>query len=255
MNAEHLIQSALHHHQAGKLGRAVALYKEVLALDPNNADAWHYLGVIAHQKGEDDRAVTLIGRSTQLNDRNADAFNNLGEAQRGLGQLDTAIRCYEKSIELSPRHVPAHYNLGMTLVASSQATASIKVFENALALAPDDLDICIGFAGALHTLQRLHQAMGLYQHARRLAPRSTDGMTLWNKTVPGDYFDQPGERSAITQALTTASGAIPRTVSYACNRAILFNGNVRHNSDQMHFKNNYLSRRISITFAFGEPER
>ena len=57
------------------------------------------------------------------------------------------------------------------------------------------------------------------------------GLILWNKKVPAAYFDKPSERQAIVKTLTTAQDATSQTVPYGCNRAILFNGSVLHNSD------------------------
>ncbi len=41
-------QTALAHHQAGQLREAEALYRQILAAQPQHADAWHLLGLVAH---------------------------------------------------------------------------------------------------------------------------------------------------------------------------------------------------------------
>ena len=80
------------------------------------------------------------------------------------------------------------------------------------------------------------------------------GLVVWNKKVPFAYFNNPSQRPAIIEKLISASDATEKTIAYACNRAVVFNGSVLHNSDKMRCKENYLSRRISITFAFGAPQ-
>jgi len=47
------LELALGHHQAGRLGEAESLYRQVLAVEPRHPDALHLLGVAAHdrQKG------------------------------------------------------------------------------------------------------------------------------------------------------------------------------------------------------------
>ena len=42
-----LYQQALTLHRQNRLDDAKSLYRQVLALDPNHAGAWHFLGVIA----------------------------------------------------------------------------------------------------------------------------------------------------------------------------------------------------------------
>ena len=43
---DQLLQQAIRHHQAGRLAEAEGLYRQVLAVQPNQPDAIRYLGVI-----------------------------------------------------------------------------------------------------------------------------------------------------------------------------------------------------------------
>jgi hypothetical protein len=45
---------ALGHHQAGRWAEADALYRQILAAEPDNPDALHLRGVLAHQTGRQD---------------------------------------------------------------------------------------------------------------------------------------------------------------------------------------------------------
>ena len=55
---------AIQHHQAGRLQAAEQIYRQILAVEPNHADAIHLLGVIAAQAGKHEDAVeTLDGQS------------------------------------------------------------------------------------------------------------------------------------------------------------------------------------------------
>ena len=76
------MSAALSHHQAGRLGEAEQLYRQILAVDPNHAVAWHLLGVIASQLGRNDAAEKSIGRALELQPNYAEARNNLGLAYR-----------------------------------------------------------------------------------------------------------------------------------------------------------------------------
>ena len=51
---------AVQHHQAGQLQAAEQIYRQILAVDPNQADALHLLGVIASQTGQHEVAVEFI---------------------------------------------------------------------------------------------------------------------------------------------------------------------------------------------------
>ncbi len=70
---------ALDHHQRGELRKAEQLYRQILAQQPGNAQATHYLGVIAHQEKRYDLAVSLLKRAIQLAPDYADAHTDLGK--------------------------------------------------------------------------------------------------------------------------------------------------------------------------------
>src|SRR5439155_15624617 len=54
---------AVQHHQRGELQQAEGIYRQILAIQPNNAQATHLLGVVAHQLGRNDVALELMQRS------------------------------------------------------------------------------------------------------------------------------------------------------------------------------------------------
>src|SRR4051812_40352310 len=77
----HALGAAVEHHRAGRLQEAELLYRQVLAADPRQPDALHYLGVIALQVGQFAVAEQLIGAALQLGHaNNPETLNNYGEA-------------------------------------------------------------------------------------------------------------------------------------------------------------------------------
>ena len=74
---------ALALHRQGRLDEAEALYRAVLAMVPDSADALHLLGVIALQRRDFEAAVRLIGEALQLNPNYAAALSNLASISPG----------------------------------------------------------------------------------------------------------------------------------------------------------------------------
>ena len=66
MTLEQQLQSGLSRHQAGRLAEAEKIYRQVLAQQPDHADALHLLGVLAVQTGRLDTAVDLIRRAIEV---------------------------------------------------------------------------------------------------------------------------------------------------------------------------------------------
>ena len=75
---------AIQHHQAGRLQAAEQIYRQILAAEPNHADALHLLGVIASQMGKHEAAVEYIGRAIRVEAGMRLLPYNLGEAYRAL---------------------------------------------------------------------------------------------------------------------------------------------------------------------------
>ena len=57
-----------------------AIYRRVLAHQPDHPDALHLLGVVALQTGRSDTAIELIGRAISINAGVAEYHQNLGIA-------------------------------------------------------------------------------------------------------------------------------------------------------------------------------
>jgi Tfp pilus assembly protein PilF len=83
------------------------------------------------------------------------------------------------------------------------------------------------------------------------------GLVIWDKPAPLEWtfaqYNSPGAGQAIRQLLAE-SGAHSVTVPYRANRAVIFDSDLFHETDQIAFKEGYLNRRINITMLYGRRE-
>src|SRR6185503_514888 len=93
---------ALQHHQAGQLQAAEQIYRQILAVDPNCADALHLIGLIASSVGKHELAVEYIRRAIEFKGNESAFHSNLGSALQAQGRLDEAVRSYHRALELKP---------------------------------------------------------------------------------------------------------------------------------------------------------
>src|SRR3569833_1063972 len=182
-----LMGGALRQHQAGRLGDAERLYRQVLQLDPHFADALHLLGVLNHQVGRNDAAVELIGQAIAQNDRMPAYHNNLGNALKALGRLDAAVSSYERALAHKPDYPEAHYNLGVTLQEQGKPDEASESYRRTLALKPSHADAHINLGNVSKARGRLDQALSSYQQALALQPNSAEahnnvGLVLLEKS-------------------------------------------------------------------------
>ena len=82
------LAEAQNHHQAGRFDQARDLYLKALTLDPDNADALHFLGILRYQQGDPAQAVELISKALATKSDYPEAYSNLGIALAALGKTD-----------------------------------------------------------------------------------------------------------------------------------------------------------------------
>lgn len=143
-------------HQKGQLAQAVALYQQVLKLQPEHFDALHLIGVIAYQTNNYQAAIELIGKAIEINPNDPGAYNNLGNAFKDLRQWDAAMRNYDKAIALKPDYAGAYSNRGLVQKLLGQWDAAVHNYEKAIALEP-------GYAEAHLNLGLLNLLRGEYE--------------------------------------------------------------------------------------------
>jgi len=66
------------------LSQAEARYRQLLAIEPRNADALHLLGVIAYQTGSHQSSVDMIDQAIEINSNVASYHSNRGNALKEL---------------------------------------------------------------------------------------------------------------------------------------------------------------------------
>jgi tetratricopeptide (TPR) repeat protein len=198
------VEQALRHHSAGELQAAEAMYREVLRLEPENADALHLLGVIAYQVGRHGLALKLVRRALDIDPAQArfhntqgmvlmgrgarreaiaayeralalqpgfgEAHNNLGNALRAEGRIGDAEACYRRALELNANIPEAHNNLGTVLKLKGEVDGAIACFRRALELRPAYAEALSNLGNALEEADRLEEAEECCRRAIALKP-------------------------------------------------------------------------------------
>jgi len=185
------LDTALQSHRAGRLSEAEAAYSEVLAADPENIDALHFLGVVAYQRGEHGRAEELISRALSRNASNAPAYNNLGNALGAQGKLDAAIACYQQALALQPEYADAWVNLGAAFRAKGELDKALQCYQHALSLAPDIPMAHANLGNALAQQGKLDDAAVCLRKALALKPDFAEALcSLGNVLRNQDRLDE-----------------------------------------------------------------
>ena len=158
------------HHQAGQLSAAEQVYRQILQIDPNQADAIHLLGVIAHQVGQHELAIQFISRSLQIDGTSADVHNNLAGAFRALGRLPEATASFQQAVALDPEYSDACFNLANVLSDQNRWTEAVEAYQRVIKLRPDFIPPRVNLAHALKQLGQTEQAIALFRQVLELNP-------------------------------------------------------------------------------------
>jgi len=161
---------ALQHHQAGRLVEADALYRQILAAQPNHSDALHLLGVIADQAGRHDLAVDCIRRAIVLDPKNPGAYSNLGVALAALDRIDEAMVSYRQALDLKYDSPETHVSLGNAFNKRMQFDEAIGAYRQALKLNPKYATAYNSLGVALRSRGELNESLSALRQAIALKP-------------------------------------------------------------------------------------
>jgi tetratricopeptide (TPR) repeat protein len=169
-----LLGAGLKHQRDGRLAEAEACYRQVLAAQPDQADALHLLGVIAHQVGRHDAAVELIGQAIKRDGQNPIYFSNLGVVLKDQGKLDEAMIAYRQAIRLKPDYAEAHSNLGYALWDQGKLDEAVAACRQAIRSNPDLAEAHSNLGIALKGQGKLEEAVAACRQAIRIKPDFAD---------------------------------------------------------------------------------
>lgn len=169
-----LLDEAVFHHRAGHFAQAEPLYRRILEIDPDNAEALHLLGLMAYQIGKLDQAVDLISRAIRNNSNKAAYFFNLGIVLQRQGKFLDAVAAYQQAVRLHPGYVEAYCNLGNALRDQGKPDAAVSAYRKTLDINPDYVDAHNNLGVALEEQGHFEEAVASYARALRLNPKHAE---------------------------------------------------------------------------------
>ena len=93
---------ALDLHRAGHDAEAEGLCRELLAVQPDDADGLNLLAAILCMRGRASEGIDCLRRIAELQPRNAGAHANLADALAATGRVDDAIAQYQRALAVDP---------------------------------------------------------------------------------------------------------------------------------------------------------
>jgi len=167
-------QQAVAFHQAGQLAQAERICKQILTYNSQNAEAFHFLGIIACQTGKYPVAVDLIIHAIEIDSKQSPFYYSLANALREQGKFMEAIEAYQQAIRIQPNHADAYNNLGTIFINQNRIDDAIEAYRQAIQIQPNQGEAYYNLGNALHRQEKLEEAIEAYQQAIQIQPNQGD---------------------------------------------------------------------------------
>ncbi len=118
----------------GDAERAIKIYEELLAVDPNNAEAYNQIGYYYGYRGEYDKAIDYLTKYQFISPDNANPFDSLGENQAYSGRYNEAIENLNRALAIKADFAPAYQHLGVVYEGMGEYVKAVEAYEKAAEL-------------------------------------------------------------------------------------------------------------------------
>ncbi|WP_421654638.1 protein kinase domain-containing protein [Leptothermofonsia sp. ETS-13] len=173
-----LLKEAERLRQQKQYQQALNHYKQVIQLQPNNAQA--YWGQCESLNGlkQPDAAVVACNDALDLNPDYAEALWSKGKALRQQEQILEALRLFEEATVLKPDFAAAWLDWGSALQEVGRSVEAIDALDQAIALNRNSAEAWSIRGAALWNLGRFDQAISSLDKALQIQPNATNARAL-----------------------------------------------------------------------------
>jgi tetratricopeptide (TPR) repeat protein len=220
--------------QRDTVARAAEQYREILRLDPMDADASLWLARLYRLQNEQDKAIgilqTLLAREpanengveqlTQLlldEGKSQEAISSLketlqraptprlwellGDSYNQIHDLPNAEQAYRKASESQPGDVNHRKELAQTLLAEEKFPEALEQYQRLAEIDADDADNYLRLAGIYRQLKQLDKAEQNVLLAKQRAPNSLE-VVYYQASIYEDQGRQDDSIRVLSEAVT-----------------------------------------------------
>jgi tetratricopeptide (TPR) repeat protein len=210
VDAYKLMNQAYQLQKKNEISQAAELWKQALALDPNDARGHNDLAVNLYYLGDTEEAFEHLRQASRISPLLMEGHYNLGRFLLEQGHPDQALPELERTVALRPEYAPGEVALSKTYDALGEDAKALVHWRRTLALEPNNVTAHVGAARILASspddaLRNGTEAMTLAEQANELTSGS-DTHVL--DTLAAAY----AETGQFPQALATANRALTLAV-------------------------------------------
>lgn len=201
------INEARRLHQAGRVGHAEQLYRQILKFDAEQPQIWYLLGAACQSLGMPNDAIEAFEQSLARRPGHGETHNHLGVVLAQQQRSDEAIRHFRQALELKPGDAEISSNLGLALLQVRQPAEAETLFRAVLNARPHDIKARQHLEQALRAQGKLDELLALQQKYAAEQPASAETKCELGRVL----FEQKklDEAEAAFQAAIEINPALP----------------------------------------------
>ena len=133
------LQTAVEYHRQGLLPKAEAIYRKILSVQPDHADALNFIGYTYAEQGKNlDEAFDMIQKALKLKPGSGYIIDSLGWVYFQKGLYDEALTSLEKASTMIPDDPTVAEHLGDAYFMKKEYQKSLEMYLKALSLKQTD---------------------------------------------------------------------------------------------------------------------
>jgi Tfp pilus assembly protein PilF len=175
---------------ANRLPEARDVFQRAVEIDPSHVDAWGNLSLACERLEDWDRAIAARRRAIELRPDSAEHWHRLGTCLGKKGDLPRAIESLRKSLQLDPNVQGTHHDLVMALCRDNQLDAAEEaVFSRIRATGKVNAETVRVLADGIKAAGRFEDATEIWRRAVEADPLCTEARGQWAMCLIslGDY--------------------------------------------------------------------
>ena len=162
-------------HRQNRLAEGEKLYRQVLAGEPGNFEAWHRLAILYLQQQRGGEALAAVNAALQIKPSSAEAWYTRGNTFRELRRYPDALENFDRALALAPGALPALYDRGWLLMELGRDAEAVTAFDRLLACDAAIFEAWNNRGSALQRLGRYADSLASFDRALALRPDFAEG--------------------------------------------------------------------------------
>ncbi len=187
MDLQALYNQAVAAHRQGDLARAQEAYLRLLAVEPNNPQIRHPLGVLRAQQGRVDQALALLEGVLAQNPSDTGVLKDYAMVLAGAGRNDEALAAFDRALVLMPDDAELTQLRIEALLRLKRYAQVLAATDQALAAWPSAVILLHQRGLALAGLGRHADAEACFARVLALKPDSEAALYDWGTALAAQH--------------------------------------------------------------------